>query len=210
MVWLAMGELWMFDLTAPGYFFVFVIFGAGYGLVALAAGAADDDRLIRLPAAFVLIEWLRWSWPFGGVPLATVPMTQAESPLAEVLPLGGALMLTAVTVLAGAALRLVVLQRFDRASFPAGVIVVLVLAGVVVPTGSAIATLDVAVVQGGGPQNTRADSCANQAVFDRHEAATATLDRTVDLILVARKCGESDRRRPAELLPRSVLHQRSS
>lgn len=183
MVWLAMGELWMFDLTAPGYVFVFIIFGAGYGLVALAAGSGDDDRLIRLPAAFVLIEWLRWSWPFGGVPLATVPMTQAESPLAEVLPLGGALMLTAVTVLAGIALRLVVVQRFDQASIPAGVIVVLILAGVLVPTGSPIATLDVALVQGGGEQNTRADSCENQAVFDRHEAATATLDRTVDLIL---------------------------
>ena len=73
-VWLAMGELWMFDLTPPGYVLVFVVFGAGYGLVAVAAGHGDQ-RLLLLPAGFVLYEWLRWSWPFGGVPLATVPMT---------------------------------------------------------------------------------------------------------------------------------------
>lgn len=181
-VWLAMGELWMFDLTTPGYIMVFVVFGAGYGLVSVVAGDGDT-RLALLPAAFVLYEWFRWSWPFGGVPLATVPMTQANSPLAEVLPLGGGLLLTALTVLAGSALRLLFAGRYDRAALPAGAVAVAVLAGVVAPTGSPLSTLDVAVVQGGGEQNTRADFCQNQAVFDRHEAATMTIDRPVDLIL---------------------------
>ncbi|RZV47273.1 MAG: apolipoprotein N-acyltransferase [Acidimicrobiales bacterium] len=181
-VWLAMGELWMFDLTAPGYVFVFVVFGAGYGLAAVAAGSGERQRVL-LPAANVIIEWLRWAWPFGGVPLATVPMTQVESPLATVLPLGGGLLLVAVTVLSGIALRLLWQRRFDHAAMTFGPVVVAVIIGVMVPNGSVIDTLDVAVVQGGGPQRTRADVCENQAVFERHVEATNTIDREVDLIV---------------------------
>jgi apolipoprotein N-acyltransferase len=181
-VWLAIGELWMFDLTPPGYIMVFVVFGAGYGLVTLAAGNGDA-RLLLLPAGFVLYEWFRWSYPFGGVPLATVPMTQVDSPLASVLPLGGALMLTAVTVATGSALRLVIQRRFDMAGLVLGAVVVATLAGAVSPAGSVLDTIDVAVVQGGGPQRTRADACENQRVFNRHKEATANIDRPVDLIL---------------------------
>ncbi len=182
LVWLAMGELWMFDLTAPGYVAVFLIFGAGYGAVSLLAGDGDE-RLVLLPAGFVLFEWIRWSWPFGGVPLATLPMTQVDSPLAGVLPLGGALLLVAVTVIAGSALRLLAQRRFDMVGLTFGAVAVTVIAGALAPTGSPIETLDVAVVQGGGPQRTRASVCENQAVFDRHRDATATIDRDVDLIM---------------------------
>jgi apolipoprotein N-acyltransferase len=177
-----MGELWMLDLTAPGYLVVFLIGGAGLGLVAVVAGSGDD-RTIRLVAAVVLLEWLRWSFPFGGVPLATVPMTQADSPLAAVLPLGGGLLLTAVTVAAGSALRLLLERRFDLAALAAGAVTVTVIVGTLVPTGSPIDTIDVAVVQGGGPQRTRANRCENQAVFDRHVEATRSLDRRVDLLV---------------------------
>lgn len=181
-VWLAMGEFWMFDLTPPGYVMVFFVFGAGYGLVALAAGTGDR-RLLLLPAGFVLYEWFRWSYPFGGVPLATVPMSQVASPLSAVLPLGGGLLLTAATVASGLALHLLLRRRFDMAGFVIGPVVVVVLLGTLVPNGSVIDTIDVAVVQGGGPQRTRADACENQRVFDRHREATATIDRPVDLIL---------------------------
>ena len=182
LVWLAIGELWMFDLTAGGYVAVFIIFGAGYGLVSLLAGGGDK-RLVLLPAGFVLFEWFRWSWPFGGVPLATLPMTQVASPLASVLPLGGALLLVAVTVATGSALRLLVERRYDMVAIMFGTVAVAVIAGFVAPTGSVIETIDVAVVQGGGPQRTRASVCENQAVFDRHRDATAGIDREVDLIL---------------------------
>lgn len=181
-VWLAIGELWMFDLTPPGYVLVFVVFGAGYGLVALFAGS-DDRRLILLPAGFVLYEWFRWSFPFGGVPLATVPMTQVESPLAHVLPLGGALLLTAVTITSGLALWLFGERRWLAASKLLGLVGLLLAGGALAPSGTVIETIDVAVVQGGGPQRTRADTCENQRVFDRHREATATIDRAVDLVI---------------------------
>ena len=182
MVWLGMGEFWMIDLTAPGYFFVFIVFGAGYGVIARITGTGDG-RLLTLPALVVLYEFFRWSWPFGGVPLATVPMTQVNSPLAEVLPLGGGLLLTAVTVMTGSALRLLAERRFDMAGLTIGPVAIAVIAGVVAPTGSPVDMLDVAVVQGGGPQRTRADVCENQQVFDRHVEATSTIDRQVDLVM---------------------------
>ena len=181
-VWLAMGELWMFDLTAPGYVVVFVVFGGGYGLVSVAAGATNR-RILALPAAFLAYEWFRWSWPFGGVPLATVPMTQVNSLLSEVLPLGGPLLLTAVTVATGSAIRLLLTQRYDMAGITIATVTFAVLAGVVSPGSTVIDEIDVAVVQGGGPQRTRADACENQAVFDRHREATATISQDVDLIM---------------------------
>ncbi len=181
-VWLAMGELWVFDLTPLGYVLIPLVIGAGYGLVAVVSGGGAD-RSVRLVAAMVIAEWLRWSFPFGGVPLATVPLTQADSPLAEVLPLGGGLLLTAVTVATGVAARLVVERRFDLAPIVAGAVAVVILAGTLAPGGSATGSLDVAVVQGGGPQRTRADRCENQALFDRHAAATATIGEAVDLVL---------------------------
>ncbi len=182
LVWLAMGELWLFDLTSGGYVAVFLIFGAGYGLISLLAGPSDR-RLILLPAGVVLFEWFRWSWPFGGVPLATLPMTQVASPLSSVLPLGGALLLVAVTVATGSALRLLAERRYDMVGVVFGAVAVAAIAGALAPTGSVIDTIDVAVVQGGGPQRTRASVCENQAVFDRHREATNTIDRDVDLIL---------------------------
>ncbi len=181
-VWLAMGELWMFDLTPPGYVMVFVVFGAGYGLIALLAGSGDE-RLILLPAGFVLYEWFRWSFPFGGVPLATVPMTQVSSPLTSVLPLGGGLLLTGVTIATGLTVRLLADRRWNAAGAMFASVVLVTIIGALAPNSAVIDTIDVAVVQGGGPQRTRADTCENQRVFDRHRDATASIDRAVDLVL---------------------------
>ena len=59
---------------------------------------------MALPGAFVLVELLRWRWPFGGVPLATLPMSQAGSPLAPVVRTLGGLLLVALVVAIGGAL----------------------------------------------------------------------------------------------------------
>lgn len=181
-VWLGMGEFWVVDLSPAGYAFVFVVFGAGYGVLNVIAGS-DDRRLIALPAGFALFEWVRWSWPFGGVPLATVPMTQVDTVFTQVLPLGGGVLMTAVIVAAGSGLRLVLTRRFDLAVIVIGAVTIAIIGGTLVPRTEVIGEFDVAVVQGGGPQRTRADACQNQAVFDRHRDATATIDREVDLIL---------------------------
>lgn len=182
LVWLAMGELWMFDLTAPGYVLVFIVFGGGYGLVSTLA-VGDGWRVATLPAAIVLFEWFRWSYPFGGVPLATVPMTQVNSPLANVLPFIGPTGLAAVTALTGVAASRLAQRRIDQGTMAAGVVTLAVIVSFLVPGSTVIDTLDVAVVQGGGPQRTRADRCENQRVFDRHVEATNSITEPVDLVM---------------------------
>ena len=92
----------MIDLTAPGY----VIAGAAYAALLGAggrrrAGRRRPGRWLALPGAIALAELLRWSWPFGGVPLSSLAVGQVAGPLAPVLRLGGALLLVEVTVIVG-------------------------------------------------------------------------------------------------------------
>ena len=39
-------------------------------------------RYLAFPGALVLVEIVRWNWPFGGVPIATLAMAQVAGPLA--------------------------------------------------------------------------------------------------------------------------------
>jgi apolipoprotein N-acyltransferase len=53
----------------------------------------------------------------------------------------------------------------------------------IAPSGHVIRTIDVALVQGGGPQRTRADISENPEVLQRHVEATALIEAPVDLVL---------------------------
>ena len=53
----------------------------------------------------------------------------------------------------------------------------------IAPTGSAISTIDVAIVQGGGEQGTRAINTNEREVFDRHVEATALIKGNPDVVL---------------------------
>lgn len=61
----------------------------------------DRLRLLSFPAALVLATWARERWPFGGLPLGSIALGQAESPLKFSVRLGGPLMLVALVALAG-------------------------------------------------------------------------------------------------------------
>ena len=54
------------------------------GLLVPATSARPWVRWLAVPGALVLCEAARWSFPFEGVPLATVAMSQADAPLAQV------------------------------------------------------------------------------------------------------------------------------
>ena len=77
--WLAPATVWMLDLTLVGWPLAVAAFAAMHA----AAGALvppDRRRRTAFPAALALAEFLRWSWPFGGVPLATMAMGQVSGP----------------------------------------------------------------------------------------------------------------------------------
>ena len=57
------------------------------------------------------------------------------------------------------------------------------LGAAVAPRGHQVDTLDVALVQGGGPQRTRAADTDEREVFERHLAASEDIEGPVDLVL---------------------------
>ena len=183
--WLAPSTVWMIDLSAPGW----VCAVAGFAAMHALAGAAvpeDRRRWAAFPAVFTLAEALRWYWPFGGVPLATMAMAQVSGPLAVTARLGGDLLLSSLTAVVGVTLAAVAALRPKPVLIGAALIAVVGFAASQSPRSSAAAdrVLQVAAVQGGGPQNTRADICETRGVFERHlQATTSQVTGDVDLIV---------------------------
>jgi apolipoprotein N-acyltransferase len=180
--WLAPGMVWMWDLSAPGYIVATAVYSAFFGLAVMLVPAGVGRR-IALPGAFVLAEALRWRWPFGGVPLATLPMTQVASPLAPVVRTLGGLLLVALVVAIGGAMSALLQRQWRGAAIVGALSVIAVAWAAIAPSGFAIRTIDVALVQGGGPQRTRADITENPIVLQRHVEATALINEPVDLVV---------------------------
>jgi apolipoprotein N-acyltransferase len=184
LAWLAPGMAWMWFLTAPGYVIAALLFSALHGVAAMITGAVTDQRKHRAivgPLAHTLAEALRFSFPFGGVPLATLAISQAASPIAPIVRVGGPLLLTYVVLQIGfllANLRDTKMpQHTVRAALIAAVVVaVLPIAGAIAPHGHDIGrSLNIAAVQGGGPQGTLAINTNSRDVVIRHLEATQTI-----------------------------------
>jgi apolipoprotein N-acyltransferase len=190
---------WMWFLTQPGYVIAAAIFATFH---AAAGAGAPDGRwaVFARPAAHVLIEAVRLCFPFGGVPLASLAISQAASPLVGVVRVGGVLLLAwlvwqLAALAAAAAVRL--RQARPRQARPVDVagwaglgvgataLVLVVALAAVAPRGHDTGeSLRIAIVQGGGPQGTRASETGTQEVFDRHIAATQTIATGTPLDLV--------------------------
>lgn len=180
--WLYPSMLWMIDLTLPGYLIACATYAAYFG-VAVALCPPGRWRWLALPGAFVLAEWLRWSFPFGGVPLSTLAMSQAAAPLAFTVRLAGSLVLVALVVVGGVGLSAAWQRAWRPAGLALGVVALVALGAAVAPRGHQVDTLDVALVQGGGPQRTRAADTDEREVFERHLAASEEIEGPVDLVL---------------------------
>jgi apolipoprotein N-acyltransferase len=174
---------WMIDLTAPGYVVAACFYAALLGMAAALVPAEAPGRWLALPGAIALTELLRWSWPFGGVPLSSLAVGQVAGPLAAVLRIGGALLLVEATVIVGVALSAALSRRWLAAGLGAAVALAIVVGGIAGPRGDAVGSLRVALVQGGGPQGTRASETNERVVFERHLRASADVETPVDLVV---------------------------
>jgi apolipoprotein N-acyltransferase len=204
--WTYLGMAWMVQLTVPGYLIAGIVYGGFHALAELAV-APGRWNVIGRPAAHTLVEALRFSFPFGGVPLASMGIAQVGGPFAGLARVGGVILITWVVFqlgfLAGALIR----DRWPRRTgagasetTPAvtprvagplviasvlSVAIVIVLAAVAPrgnPTGE---TMRVAAVQGGGEQGTTAGEVPSSLVTARHPEATASIapDPELDLVL---------------------------
>ena len=198
LAWLAPGMAWMWFLTAPGYVIAALLFSALHGIAAMITGAVTDrqkHRAIVGPLAHTLAEALRFSFPFGGVPLATLAISQAASPIAHIVRVGGPLLLTYVVLQIGFLLanlrETTASKRAMHAVLLTVIVAVLPIAGSIAPHGRDIGrTLNIAAVQGGGPQGTLAINTNSRDVVIRHLDATKTItggtastDGQLDLVI---------------------------
>ena len=192
--WLFPGMVWMWFLTPPGYILATALFAVFHGVAAMAA-PSGRWRVIARPAAHTLAEALRFCFPFGGVPLASLAISQSAGPLVGVVRIGGAVLLTLITFQLGWALagwgEWFWARRSARsdslmpsAGALAAIVAVVVLAGLAPAGHETGRSLRVAVVQGGGPQGTHAIHTDSSVVVQRHLDATRTLQPSDHLDVV--------------------------
>ena len=200
--WMFVGMAWMWFLTPPGYVVTALLFAA---LHAAAAALAPTGpwRTLGRPAAHTLAEIVRMLVPFGGVPLATLGISQAGGPLLVIARLGGVILLTWLvfqigTTIAGPLRRFVATKRSGEAAPAVGAVqtrleagalalsVFVILVAVVAPAGTDrdVAPMTVAAVQGGGEQGTSALDVPSSRVTRAHLDATATIEPGDELDLV--------------------------
>ncbi len=166
-----------------------------------AAAALTPPRRGRAPAfvgANTLVEALRMSWPFGGVPLGGVFLGQAGGPLVQLARLGGPLLLTAGVWAGGVALATAAAWtagRWRHHSGPslvgvgvmvAGLVALAVLGAVVPDGGAPVRSVRVALVQGGGQRGVSKEQVSPTSVYEAQLAATYAVTgvrRSPDLVV---------------------------
>ena len=181
--WLSLGMMWMWWLTAPGYILVVILFSVLHGIAAVIAKKFGNASIAR-PIAHSLAEVLRFSLPFGGVPLATLPIAISQSTFADLVSIGGPISTTWFVLQVAAIVAAYFNRRESRAKVLQLFTVVAALqvfASVAPSPKPTSETLRIAIVQGGGPQGVLAINASARDAFDRHLKVTQTLQPTDEL-----------------------------
>ena len=181
--WLSLGMMWMWWLTAPGYIFVVVLFSVLHGVAAIVANKFGNTPVTR-PIAHSLAEVLRFSLPFGGVPLATLPIAISQTTFADLVSIGGPILATWFVLQLGALFAAYFNRRESRVKVfrIAITLIVLQIFAIVAPSSKPTGeTLRIAIVQGGGPQGVLAINASAREAFDRHLKVTQTLQKSDNL-----------------------------
>ena len=180
--------VWISQLTVPGYIIATVAYAAMLGGFC-ALVPPHRGRRVALIGAWILCESLRSAWPFGGVPLSLLAVGQVGGPWVPIVRIGGVLALGGATVAIGVGLRAVLRQdqrlgdrRFAMVAW--GSVAALLVVASIAPKGADTGrTVDVAYVQGGGEQGTRAINSDSRLVFERHAEASQDVPTGLDLVL---------------------------
>jgi apolipoprotein N-acyltransferase len=183
--WFAPGMGWMWFLTPPGYLIAVLLFAMFHGVAAFITSRSEHPTLTG-PLAHTLAEALRFSFPFGGVPLASLAVAQASSPLVGLSRIGGPLLLSYVVWQFGfIAARWPFVTARRHVPIAIASLIALVAIGAYAPNGTDTnKSLRIAFVQGGGPQGTLAISTNSRDVVDRHLAATRLIEDAEQLDMV--------------------------
>ncbi len=182
--WLTIAMFWMIDLTAPGFVVAVLAYSAYFGVAGAITPRDRVARFLVFPFAIMLAELVRWRFPFGGVPLANLALSQVDTPLAGTARIGGPYLIIVLVVLLGLSAREVFTTDNRRLAITGVAVTAAFVAGSWLhPRASDTGTVEVAVVQGGGATRTRASGESAAVVLGRHIEATRYIDQRVDLIL---------------------------
>ncbi len=149
----------------------------------VAAVAPRRGHAVSLPGALALAEAARGAWPFGGVPVATLAQTQIGGPLAFASRLGGGLLIAALVGVTGVALAALARRAWRQAAVAAVVVAAGAAGGLLAPSGRAVGTVEVAVVQAGGERGLRAVDNPSAPGFQAALAAAQALPAGIDLVV---------------------------
>lgn len=152
--------------------------------------ATPHRVLICIPAIWIAVEAVRSRFPWGGFGWGRVAFSQVDAPYALTVALGGAPLLSFLTVLVATAVA--VRQWRSLAVVTAGLAILTITSNLTLPAASDN-PLRVAVVQGNVPRLGLDFNAQRQAVLNNHIEATDMVDpASVDLILWPENASDID------------------
>lgn len=191
MAFLAPHVWWAYTAVGPvPWVALFVVEALAFALFAaswahVGRSGLIDNRLWAQAPTFALL-WVAWEQvrsmvPFGGFPWGRVAFSQLDAPIARLAWLGGAPLVSLVTVCIGALLAMAIVGLRDRLPLRAAatpfIALVLTFGGLLVPldTRAETGTMNLGIVQGNLP-NLGLDAFAQaRLVTDNHFAGTEAL-----------------------------------
>jgi apolipoprotein N-acyltransferase len=163
----SIGLAWAIQFSDAGYAALVIVESLIVAVVVVIVPPSGPLRIPAAAGALALAEWVRQTWPFGGLPLGSAALGQVGGPLQFVAPLGGSLLIVFALALAGGGVTDLVGAVASRLrakaasrSRVAGAICVLAAAALagagtlstagLTASGPSDKKLEVALVQGGG------------------------------------------------------------
>ena len=165
--WFFPAMLWMAGLTLPGYLIAVVLFPCYFGLAAALTPPDGLRRRLVFPGAIAVAELARWTFPFGGVPLANIALSQVNTVLGRTARLAGPLLIIMLVVVVGQAIAAAWRQEWRPAATALVITAALVGAAHAHPRTTVVREADIAAVQSGGPTQTRASATQQPVVIAR-------------------------------------------
>lgn len=192
------GLFWMTDLTVPGWIAAVPVEAFIMAAAASLIAPSGWRRAASVPAALVLGEAVRWSVPFGGVPMSNLALGQVDGPWLAAASLAGPLGVVALVGVGAVVIERACARQWRAVSWPALVAVGVPIAALAVPATTVDATIDAAVVQAGGELGTNVDT-PQRSVRLRHLSAVDAWTGTADLMVWSESSTSGDR--PLEASP---------
>ena len=187
-----LGLFWMTELTVPGWIAAVPVETLIMALPLSLIPAGGVWRAVGVPAGLVLGEAVRWSVPFGGVPMSNLALGQVDGPWLGVAILAGPLGVIALVGVGAVIVERLCAREWRAVSWPAVAAIGLPIAALAWPATTVDATITAAVVQAGGELGTNVDT-PQRSVRLRHLETTAAWEGTADLMLWSESSTSSDR-----------------